>query len=145
MVSNKLSARRQTAAKPKICISVKPLPLIPPIVWPPTTFQLHLRARWFDPLGPHTFDQWLTFNHTNPPWEWRASYSSPTQTCSGWWILNQPASTGNLAFAIVDLISWCILQQTSVPVTWGIPSAYVVATWNVKIPAGAWGVARFTF
>lgn len=145
MVSNKLSARRQTAAKPPGCISKKILPPIIAPVWPPITFPLHLVARWWQMPTSYRIDVSVTFNLTGIPNRYYADYRAPPVYVTGWWITDPITSTAQLSFIIRHGVGFCILQANNIPINWGVPTAYSVGTWSLKIPPTAWALATFNF
>lgn len=148
-MSSKLSKRRATVRKPKICVAASCPPPPPPTVWPPETFLITGTGS----TGPNGWppNEIITIHslvtRTTPTsWNWYAlSLGYPLREIQ--WNLDPVSETANLSLMGTETpgSSGWSFSVANTAVAWGLPTYYEIYGWDYSYPYGASLTVKFTF
>lgn len=117
----------------------------PPPDWPPETFWLHFTA-WFDFEGEPTPISWsVEMLRQDGGTEWIGA-GGPPDNAEAWWTIDEGPST-----ALLEIYGWhdnfgdYNARKWDIPVTWNVPTAYDITTWDEVTEGIEDPRATFTF
>lgn len=144
-MSNKLSVRRAVVRHPKICVAASCPPPPPPIVWPPLTFDIRLEYTCIPMMGPCAHDETIEVTRMVPMWDWTGA-GPPPEGLTGAWNVDELPHTGYLTLVgFNDQWGTYGFIKANIPITWGIPTNYVITAWDMIEWWMTWARATFTF
>jgi len=139
-MSSKLSVRRATVRKPKICASAACPPPPPPVPWPPAAFDLFFEYCWPDMMGEVCADWTEEIPRFMESWDWVKEYFPPADW-SVWWKLTEASHTAALEI-------WNgggFARKYAIPVVWNVPTLYTITAWDNLASGWNRATAIFTF
>ena len=133
-MSSKLSKRRATVRKPKICVAASCPPPPPPVPWPPETFEIQFQFTYDWEEGPVTVAWSVDVNaHEETPWFWEGSAEDPQRNAS--WEVNEEAHTAELICDGFDEnFATYLARKGDIPVVWNSTVPYTIVAWDEFTP-----------
>lgn len=145
MVSSKLTTRRQTVARPKIC-KPSPIPLPPPVPpWPPDSFNLHFTSEYWINSEPQYFEHTYELIRQPDSWDWKDGTITGAPCTAALWRVRTEVQQAELEIQADDSGVQIIAAVDVVEVVWDTPTEYEITLWDMLQPPHQNAVADFTF
>lgn len=146
MVSHALSRRRSHIARPIVCKKKPPLPVVepPPPAWPPDSFTVQVEYTWEDIDGVHDEDYEIELTRIGEEdWIWQGVDTPPLRSDAGLSIsVAQQDATHSLNYWLPPP-GESHADVYNLPITWDIPTIYVIEAWDLF--TGGWLTLKSSF
>lgn len=144
-MSSKLSKRRATVRKPKICVSAACPPPPPPPSWPPDEFPLKFTYR-VEEIKVLTEVQWtVTCIREEGTWRWYGFGDAPESPVAEWEV-DQISHTAYLIISgYNDSEGEYWIDKSWIAVIWNTPTLYEISDFNLVPDWMVYHLAEFTF